>query len=138
MEITSKCVSAFSFMVVYSLGKTGSDSQGADMILSRKTTRYAMLLLGCFALRSLHAATKTPTQQHDDMIDSPSEMRGYIERYVADRGSLLRVYAIDFSTSRRERMKQLYSEWLGRLAQLDFDAMSPPARIDYVLFQNHL
>jgi uncharacterized protein (DUF885 family) len=108
------------------------------MILSRKTTRYAMLLLGCFALRSLHAATKTPTQQHDDMIDSPSEMRGYIERYVADRGSLLRVYAIDFSTSRRERMKQLYSEWLGRLAQLDFDAMSPPARIDYVLFQNHL
>jgi uncharacterized protein (DUF885 family) len=67
-----------------------------------------------------------------------SEMRGVIERYTADRGSLARFYSVEASSSRRARMKQFYSEWLVAIAKLNFDSMSQDGRIDYILFKNHL
>ncbi|MBI3473406.1 MAG: DUF885 family protein [Candidatus Solibacter usitatus] len=65
-------------------------------------------------------------------------MRGAIERYVADRGSLLRFYTVEGSPTRQNRLKQFYAEWLATIARLNFDAMSADGRIDYVLFRNHL
>ena len=71
--------------------------------------------------------------------DAPqSEMRGAIERYVADRGALFRFYSVDASPARRVRMKQFYTDWLAALARLSFDSMSQDGRIDYILFKNHL
>ena len=35
-------------------------------------------------------------------------------------------------------MKQLYSEWLDRIAKVDFNSMSEPKKIDHLLLQNHL
>ncbi len=85
-----------------------------------------------------------------------SEMRNVIERYIADRGSLNRLYGvesspnapdrasanqpytIELSPTRSPRMKQFYAEWLDRLGHLDFDAMSHDGRIDYLLLKNHL
>src|SRR6185369_5784885 len=67
-----------------------------------------------------------------------SEMRSVIERYTADRGSLARFFTVEASPTRRTRMKQFYTEWLGSLAKLNFDAMSQDGKIDYVLFKNHL
>jgi hypothetical protein len=67
-----------------------------------------------------------------------SEMRGPIERYVADRGSLTRSYPVSFSSARRERSKQFYAEWLSSLQQLDFDPLSQDGKVDYLLFKNHL
>jgi uncharacterized protein (DUF885 family) len=68
----------------------------------------------------------------------PSEMRGVIERYSADRGSLVRFFSVDVSSVRQARMKQFYNDWLSTLAKLDFDSMSQDGKVDYVLFKNYL
>src|SRR6185295_3460939 len=67
-----------------------------------------------------------------------SEMRGAIERYTVDRGSLARTYPVAYSSSRRDRFKKFYEEWLASLKSLDFDSMSQDGKIDYILFKNHL
>jgi len=74
----------------------------------------------------------------NDDASRPSEMRGVIERYTADRGSLARFYSVEASSARQARMKQFYSDWLATLAKLDFDSMGQDGRIDYLLFKNHL
>ncbi len=67
-----------------------------------------------------------------------SEMRGAIERYTVDRGSLTRSYPVAMSPARRERFRKFYNEWLSSLLKLDFDSMSQDGKIDYLLFKNHL
>ena len=79
-----------------------------------------------------------PTLDLNDTDVRPSEMRGVIERYTADRGSLARFYSVEASSARQARMKQFYTNWLATLAKLDFDSMSQDGRIDYLLFKNHL
>jgi uncharacterized protein (DUF885 family) len=69
---------------------------------------------------------------------SKSDMRDVIERYVADRGSLTRFFAMPMSPSRHARFKQFYGEWLGVLQRIDFDALGQDGRVDYLLFKNHL
>src|SRR5262249_27923594 len=81
-----------------------------------------------------------PTGEFDsgDLATPQSEMRGMIERYTVDRGSLTRFYTVDTSTARYNRMKQFYTEWLAALARVNFDVMSEEGRIDYLLFKNLL
>ncbi len=67
-----------------------------------------------------------------------SEMRSAIERYTLDRGSLARTYPVQYSSSRHDRFKKFYEEWLASLKSLDFDSMSQDGKIDYILFKNHL
>lgn len=72
-----------------------------------------------------------------DLDASPSEMKTSIERYVADRGSLFRVYPVE-SPARQARFKQFYSEWLAAIGKMNFDAMSQDGKVDYLLFRTHL
>ena len=74
----------------------------------------------------------------EEIDSSKSEMRPFIERYLADRNSLGRTYATDLSAPMRSRVKQFYSDWLGALAKLNFDGMTPEGKIDYVLFRYHI
>jgi hypothetical protein len=67
-----------------------------------------------------------------------SEMRGAIERYTLDRGSLTRSYPVSVSRARRERFKKFYRDWFVSLQSVDFDSMSQDGKIDYLLFKNHL
>src|SRR5262245_33848124 len=69
---------------------------------------------------------------------SPSELRGMIQRYVVDRGSLSRSYPMENSPARRARFKQFYSDWLDALAKLNFDSMSQGGKVDYLLFKTNL
>jgi len=73
-----------------------------------------------------------------DLRGPVSEMRAAIERYAVDRGILGRSYTVSYSSRRRERFKQFYTDWLTSLQKLDFDAMSQDGKIDYLLFKNHL
>jgi uncharacterized protein (DUF885 family) len=68
---------------------------------------------------------------------SNSEMRPVIERFGADRGNLLRTLTVE-SPAREARLKQFYAEWQGRLAKLNFDALSQDGKTDYILFRNLL
>lgn len=73
-----------------------------------------------------------------DLDSSAGELRGAIERFVADRGSLTRSYPVEISPARQTRFKQFYSDWLAALGKLNFDAMSLDGKVDYVLFRLHL
>src|SRR6185503_3677612 len=92
------------------------------------------------SLRSEAAPKKSveSVPELNDLDPNQSEMRGVIERYTSDRGSLARFYTVDASSARQARMKQFYTEWLATLAKLNFDSMSQDGRIDYLLFKNHL
>ena len=82
--------------------------------------------------------TNGPIPGFNDADSRTSELRGVIERYTSDRGSLARFYAVEGSSARETRMKQFCTEWLTTLARLNFDSMSQEGRIDYLLFKNHL
>jgi len=94
------------------------------------------------AQRSIDSAASKKTNDAipglNDVDSKQSELRGIIERYTSDRGSLARFYSVEASSVRNARMKQFYTEWLATLAKADFDSMSQDGRIDYLLFKNHL
>ncbi len=73
-----------------------------------------------------------------DIDSSNSEMRPWIDRYVMDRGSLSRSYPAELSPARQARFKQFYTDWLAAIGKLNFDAMSPDGKVDFVLLKSHL
>ena len=90
-----------------------------------------------------HAQNGRPKPNTKAAVDMPdsgpvSEMRASIERYAVDRGSLARSYTVGYSSSRRDRFKKFYSDWLANLQKLDFDSLSQDGKVDYLLFKNHL
>ncbi|HKS10529.1 MAG TPA: DUF885 family protein [Pyrinomonadaceae bacterium] len=91
-------------------------------------------LLFCFVVQ-VPAQNGSRTKTKPEPV---SEMRGAIERYTVDRGSLTRSYPVAMSLKRRERFKKFYEEWLASLKAQDFDSFSQDGKIDYVLFKNHL
>src|ERR1044072_1637605 len=92
-------------------------------------------LLCCFLIQ---IPAQTSNRNKPTATAAVSEMRSAIERYTLDRGSLARTYPVQSSSSRRDRFKKFYEEWLASLKSLDFDAMSQDGKIDYLLFKNHL
>jgi uncharacterized protein (DUF885 family) len=90
-----------------------------------------------FALAACFTQAAPPVEK-TDLDSSKSELRAVIERYTADRSTLARAYPIENSPNRQARMKQFYTEWLGRLTELNFESLSAEGRIDYLLLRNHL
>lgn len=74
----------------------------------------------------------------NDLNPPQSELRGVIERFVADRGNLNRFYTVVNSSSRSQRLKQFFEEWLATIAKLNFETMGEDGKIDYILFKNYL
>jgi uncharacterized protein (DUF885 family) len=75
-----------------------------------------------------------------DKIDPlpTSELRGLIELYQADFGSVERTYPVRMSLARHDRLKEFYSQWLGLLEKTSFDGLSQDGKIDYLLLRNYL
>lgn len=67
-----------------------------------------------------------------------SELRGMIEGYQADLGSLSRFYTIPSSPTRREALSKLAQDWRAKLQESDFAKLSFDGKIDYLLLRNHL
>ncbi|MBK7643782.1 MAG: DUF885 family protein [Planctomycetes bacterium] len=65
-------------------------------------------------------------------------MRERIERYRADRGALERGYPIELSPSRAARLTTFDQQALAQTDALDFDALDPEARIDWLLLRNRI
>jgi uncharacterized protein (DUF885 family) len=59
-----------------------------------------------------------------------------IENFAADRLSLSRTYSIPISHAHFERFEKFYDDELGVLAAINFDQLSQPDRIDYLLLKN--
>jgi uncharacterized protein (DUF885 family) len=86
-------------------------------------------LLGACA--SLAAAQSGPVPEH-------SGLRERIERYEADHGALERGFPYAGSPARDARLASLDEETRQALDALDFGALDPEARIDWILLSNHL
>lgn len=70
--------------------------------------------------------------------ESPSRLRGVIEKFKEDHGSLDLFYTAPISINRHERFKDFYNDWLAFLYKQNFNALNHDEQIDYLLFQNHL
>jgi uncharacterized protein (DUF885 family) len=70
--------------------------------------------------------------------EPPSRLRGVIEKFSEDAGSLDRFYTARDSTNRRTRFRTLYADWLGFLNKQNFDALNHDEQVDYLLFKNYL
>src|SRR5262249_46347118 len=59
------------------------------------------------------------------------ELRGVVQRFEADRGSLNRRYTITFSPTRIARVRDFCTGWLAALQKLESAKLSPEGRTDY-------
>lgn len=86
-------------------------------------------------------ATAILAQRADELgayNEPPSRLRGVIEKYDEDHGSINRFYTAQTSANRVARFRQLYNDYLGMLGRLNFDSLNSDEQIDYVLFKNYL
>jgi uncharacterized protein (DUF885 family) len=65
-------------------------------------------------------------------------VRGLVERYGNDAGSLERMYPLHVSPLRLERMRPFYGSWLAGMEALQFSSLSGTDQADYLLFTNYL
>jgi len=97
------------------------------------------LLISIFL--SILFATNIFAQTVDDLSnynESPSRLRGVIEKFSEDYGSLNRFYTAQTSPNRAERFRQLYADWSAFLNRQNFDSLNHDEQIDYLLFKNYL
>lgn len=82
--------------------------------------------------------TSVAGQDLQDLDISKSEVKPLIERYVVDRGSLMRRYNIELSSVRTDRLKRFYNDYLTALAPMSFDTMSQDGKVDYLTFKAYI
>jgi uncharacterized protein (DUF885 family) len=70
--------------------------------------------------------------------EPPSRLRGVIEKFSADDGSLSRFYTAPVSFNRAARFRKFYADWQAVLDRQNFDALNHDEQIDYLLFKNYL
>ncbi|MEX2602605.1 MAG: DUF885 domain-containing protein, partial [Gracilimonas sp.] len=69
---------------------------------------------------------------------SAQSISDMITTYRADHGALDRKYSVQPSDEYFERFDRFYAEWLAELEAMNFDALSHPEQVDYLLFRNDL
>jgi len=67
-----------------------------------------------------------------------SQMRSLIQKFSADRMSLLRSYDLPLSPIRMARLDRFYTDQLESLQHVNFDAMSEEDQVDYLLLKNRI
>lgn len=70
--------------------------------------------------------------------DARSGLEDFIRLFEADRAGVGRFYDLPWSEARFDRLETLFRDWQQRLANVDFDPLNQPGRIDYLLLRNEL
>ncbi|HZJ01039.1 MAG TPA: DUF885 family protein [Gemmatimonadaceae bacterium] len=99
--------------------------------------------ISCACATSLRAQAPVPDSSGvpklTSLVGAPaSELAGIVSRFNTDLNSLSRRYDADDSPAQRRRMREFYSTWQKRLAEIDFDKLSQEGKVDYVLLHNYL
>ncbi len=113
-----------------------------EILFCAKLRYYStnMKRLNLFALTLIFAANifaQTPDELAN-YNEPPSRLRGVIEKFSADYGSLDRFYTAYTSQNRTARFKQLFADSQALLERLDFDKLNHDEQIDYLLFAKYL
>lgn len=96
-------------------------------------------LIPLFWLFSL--AANLFAQTTDDLNgynEPPSRLRGVIEKFSEDYGSLNRFYTAPNSRNRAERFERFYADWLDFLKRQNFASLNADEQVDFLLFKNYL
>ncbi|MDQ3323672.1 MAG: DUF885 domain-containing protein [Acidobacteriota bacterium] len=91
------------------------------------------IIIGTFA-----PASGQTIDNLNDYNEPPSRLRGAVEKYSEDYGSINRFYTSPTSANRAARLQAFYAEWLSMLKGQNFDALNRDEAIDYLLFKNYL
>ena len=67
-----------------------------------------------------------------------SELKPVIERYDVDLRNLNRIFPMAGSNTRHTRLEAFYAEQLRLLDGINFDALSQPGKVDYLLLRDRL
>ncbi|HEV8384826.1 MAG TPA: hypothetical protein VGQ11_08135, partial [Candidatus Acidoferrales bacterium] len=62
------------------------------------------------------------------MVPTSNELREVVERYSTDRAALLRRFGVEFSPTRRARLREFNAAWQARLQTMEFEKLSADAR----------
>src|SRR5579863_2057723 len=81
------------------------------------------MIASAIALLLWHSQVKAQAAVFDPPDPTVSPMRGIIERYTADLGSLDRRYELPGSDAARKRLGRLYQDRLHVLDNTNFDAL---------------
>ncbi|HEY5312143.1 MAG TPA: DUF885 family protein [Pirellulales bacterium] len=92
-------------------------------------SRLALAALACWCAQ----AAALPADAAE-----PVRLADVIVQYTADSSDTERFYNQPWSTIHFDRLGKLYSGWLEKLSSIDFDALDPSGKVDYVLLRNHL
>jgi len=101
----------------------------------------------CVARRFTRKCSRAPRPPRSARVDSEAvhahgttvERNGRRRRAIQrDQASLSRRYDAADSPEQRRRMREFYSGWRARLAEVAFDKLAQEGRVDYVLLDNHL
>jgi uncharacterized protein (DUF885 family) len=106
--------------------------------VKRLKKAWILLYLAAFIFINLSAAKAQSVGDLNSYNDSPSRLRGVIEKYQEDFGILNRFYSAQTSQKRAERMKQFYAEWIALLDKQNFSQLNHDEQIDHLLFKNYL
>lgn len=98
----------------------------------QRTILIAVVVLSAFA--AAHPQSDTLGAYNE----SPSRLRGVIEKYDSDYGSIDRFYTAQTSPARAARFRQLYADYNNVLTGLNFESLNSDEKIDYLLFRNYL
>ena len=101
----------------------------------RTTIASSIVIAMLSSLSSPTCQTCVATQPIDNSV---SPIRGLIERYQMDRGSLLRVFTISTSSNREARLRSLIDSYLKNLDSVDFNSLDRDGQIDFLLLRNEL
>ena len=98
-------------------------------------------ILAVFFLFTIFSSNFSFAQKPDGLTaynEPPSRLRGVIEKFSEDYGTLNRLNTAPTSPNRSTKFSELYAERLAYLAKLDFNLLNSDEQVDYLLFKNYL
>jgi len=112
--------------------------------------RLIVPLLALGMCGSLYAAPQTNFTPRQPAAETPvtlappsgpsesAKLRALIRQFDADERSVSSFYDLPWSETRWQRLERLYKDWQKRFSVVDFEALDPSGRVDYLLLRNDL
>ena len=104
----------------------------------KRNISAALIVFLCMSFLVHPVFSQNSTGLLAEYNESPSRLRGMIEKYNEDYGSLDRFYTSRTSPNRAARMRKLYSDEIAALNGVEFDKLNHEEQVDYILFKNYL
>ena len=99
--------------------------------------KHLKTIAAFFCLFSIINIQAQTIEDLNDYNEPPSRLRGVIEKFSEDYGSLNRFYTVPASANRTARFRQFYSDQPAFLDKQNFASLNADEQIDYLLFVNY-